>query len=538
MSLIIRKNDGSVLPLVMAVLVFVVFALGLFFLSFTRILGSHQEQKTAIESAALAAARDLGAIVIEDANFGFISLSEQPPVGKNTRCGDNYFVSVQSINSVLATIRLDMIIADQMDNDLMRNLVRADYANAMTAKDNLIAKLNQSILPGGFGTDFDGNKIEPYQDAITAYQNNAVRMNGSTSQLVPGSMKLSLGIASGLISNTKIPKPTGSGSVSQDQQDEQFYRAFVNIPYDNLNFVFTAVGVDTNLVDISKFQVADNSLPYAIPDVIKCEADQKFVYKDEHANDKTAKTHAAACAEPVGLLDPLPNPGVFELVFTPDMPPEIGKLADIFLYQGIQTSPSDRVQSPLGGDYPNTTLNDFYPRVINDNHPRFGKMVSLAFFDWLRRGREHINVASLIDTLNSPLSKSLGASVPQKHQFSVAQDGTISYVVVDDTPTTALAVSDHQYRAESGMVIFSSNKKTYDAFLRDFVYQPGRINGGIHAGEPINSPMPTIPGGGISNLLDEHAVNSIVFTTGPGGGATRPTYQTKGVAVQLRFKTR
>lgn len=526
------------LPLVISVLVFIVFAIGLFFLSFTRLLGSHEEQRTAIESAALAAAHDLGSIVIEDPNFGFLSLSDQTPTGKGTRCGDDYFVSVQSINSLLATIRLDMMIAEQMNDDLMRALAKADYANAMAAKDNLNFTLGKAVLPGGFAQDFDGNRVEPYKSAVDAYQNNSVRMNGGASQMVPGSMKLSLGVATGLLANTKAPKPLGCGSVSDDQRDGEYFRAFTNVPFNNCDFVFAAVGQDSTLVDISKFKASDSALPYAIPDIVKCEADQKFSYKDERARDQTATTHAVSCAEPVGIHDSVPNPGTFELVFTPDMPPEISKWADIFLYQGLQTSPADRLQSPSGGDYPGTNMGEFYPRVIDDNHPQFGKLVSLAFYDWVRRGREHVDITSLINTLNGPLAQKMGADVPQKHQFSVNPNGTIDYTVVADTPTTALAVSDHQYRAESGLVISSVNKKTYDAYLRDFVYQPGRIKGGKHAGEPINSPEPTVPGGGTTNALDEHATDSIVFTTGPSSGAPRPTYQSKGVAVQLRFKAR
>ncbi len=125
--------------------------------------------------------------------------------------------------------------------------------------------------------------------------------------------------------------------------------------------------------------------------------------------------------------------------------------------------------------------------------------------------------------MRSVLRKSEPECTTQKHQFSVQPDGTISYAVVADIPTTALSVSDHKYRAQSGMAIFSSNsnQKVYDAFLRDFVYQPGRINGGIHAGGPINQPLPIVAGGGMNNVfLDEHPVNTIVFSTGPAGGCS------------------
>lgn len=140
--------------------------------------------------------------------------------------------------------------------------------------------------------------------------------------------------------------------------------------------------------------------------------------------------------------------------------------------------------------------------------------------------------------LNGALNASIPANLPQKHRLQVQADGTVSYSVIPDTPSVALAVSQKQYRVESGMIIFSSNKKIYDLFMRDFVYQPGRTNGGLHAGEPIDGSGPQVAGGGTTQPLDEHQTTTAIFSTGPGGGTVRPTYQTTGVAVQVRFKAR
>ncbi len=87
--------------LVVAILAGLIVTVILFMLGYVRILGSHSEQRTAIESAALAAAKDLSRIVVEDPNFGLISLSDAAPVGTNTAAGDRYFMPVHGINTLL-----------------------------------------------------------------------------------------------------------------------------------------------------------------------------------------------------------------------------------------------------------------------------------------------------------------------------------------------------------------------------------------------------------------------------------------------------
>src|SRR5215475_8759131 len=106
----IRNNSGSMLVLVGAILLGVLLALLFFALNYVRMLGAHEEQRTAIEAAALAAARDITNIVVEDPNCGLVSLSDVAPKGNNTRAGDNYDLPIQGINTLLATVRIDAIV--------------------------------------------------------------------------------------------------------------------------------------------------------------------------------------------------------------------------------------------------------------------------------------------------------------------------------------------------------------------------------------------------------------------------------------------
>lgn len=533
-----RRAGGNVLPLIIAVLGFFVFAIACWTLSTMRLIGSHQEQMTAIEAAALAAVRDVGSVVIEDPNFGFIGVSDRAPTGTRTIAGDKYYLSVTGINTLLATIRLDMIVAEQMNNDVMRQLALRDYNNAMIAKDSLTKAVQSAIVSGGTAKDLNNNPIDAYGDAVAAYKNNVVRMNGGDGQLVAGSMKLTLGLNNSLDSTTPIPLTSSMGAPTPSQQDQGLYRAFVDIPFNGHSFVLSAGSTDASLVDSKSFSASLGSLPYAVFDVIKCEADERMMYKGQDGKDAVAIVHAKACAEPGVMVDPTPAAGALEFCFSDGMFPEVAKPGDVFLFNGLLYSPVDRTQQPTAGDFPPAALIDYTPPAIGDDHAPAGKLLAMAFYDWLRRGRAHVNVNALMTALNTKFNGTIPANLPQKHRFQVQPDGSVSYAVVPDTPTIALAVSQNQYRAESGMIVFSTNGKTYDLFLRDFCCQLGRTAGGMHAGEPIDINGPLVTGGGTTQPLDEHQLSTSMFNTGPAGGAVRPTYQKMGVAVQVRFKAR
>lgn len=94
----IRRERGSMLALSIALLLGFVLLLAFFGLRFTRMLGSHQEQKTAIEAAALAAANSISRIVVLDPVLGYVGLSDGAPRGKRTAAQDGFGLQVRGIN--------------------------------------------------------------------------------------------------------------------------------------------------------------------------------------------------------------------------------------------------------------------------------------------------------------------------------------------------------------------------------------------------------------------------------------------------------
>jgi hypothetical protein len=509
-----------------------------FFLDTSRFLGSRGEQATAIEAAALAAAKDISNIVIDDSDLGFISLSDMAPAGRNTTAGDNYYLSVRGINSVLATVRLDMIIADLLNDNTMRKCALRDYDSAMRARANLITALQNAIASGGFGHDVDGNLLSPLNDASQAYEQNAIRIARGKSKLVPGSMKLTLGYISGVTSNTQIPTPSSYSNLSATQQDNSMYKPFVDIRYDSKDFVFAATGNTVSLTDALKFQTSLPGLPYEIPSIIKCEADQQFDEIDHTGHNLRRVVHSAAAAEPACNTDTMPNAGSLLLSFPNGSVPELTTLFTVLTNTQIAKSPSDMTETVLGGDYTPNAMSGFALPVLGTQHAPFGQVMRIGLYDWIRRAGHRADISSLLTSFNTPLAMD-GSSHADVFKFGT--DGTVAVSYLAIPPTVSLPVSNKQYMGVSGCGFQSSSGALYDVFVKDYTYQAGKSAGGIHAGELLSYDPNPPPGGppppGLKQIGENPSLISS-FPTGPAGGAPRPTYLQNGTAAEIRFRMR
>ncbi|MDR3616456.1 MAG: hypothetical protein P4L53_23045 [Candidatus Obscuribacterales bacterium] len=531
-----RAQNGDALPFIAAIFLGVILSIILFSLSVIRMTGSHQEQKTAIEAASLAVAEDLSRIVILDPYFGFISLSDSPPIGTATEAQDQFYDHVRSINTILATVRLDMIIADRLNNSKMKALAQRDYAYALSANQRLSTTLQEAIKPGGSGVDIDGKVVTPYLDAITAYTSNIVRLNGPGAQLRPGSMKVTLGWMPGLNTNTPIPTPSSIASLQSGQSENGYYAPFMNISYDNCVFVFPAVGDTTSIADNAKFQTSPPATAYSILDIVQCQADELIDYKDEHGDTRQKILHIAACAEPSCLIDHCPNPGALELAFSNGMVAGISKLGDLLLNSSLQTSPCDQVLTPLAGDYPPSPLTPTVLSTMTDQHPSLGDVLSLTIYDWIRRQGCRFDVSSLMLAFNNQLGSRLPTTSPQKFLFEANAQGTIVQTASADNPTAANPVSQMQFKALSGLAMHTAPSQFFDVVVKDYCYQPGTGQGGLHAGEPFGGSTNVTSGGGSGLSIDENTTSTSLFPTGPASGAVRPTYDHQGIACEIRFK--
>lgn len=503
----LRGQRGNMIILVLAILMGILMLLLAFSLSYVRMLGSNSEQKTAIEAAALAAARDLGRIVIEDPNFGFVSISDAAPSTPNTKADDGSSLPVTSINTLLGTIRLDMIIASQLGDTTMSTLADTDYTNAMSTKDFLVASLQQAMLPGSGGSilrDVDGNSVSPYQAAVEAYQQNVVRIAGGNSRMVNGSMKLTLGcLSKPSLTATAVPTPNSLASVGGTQAMQGYYTSYTDIPFGGKSFVFAGIGKDVKLVDQNAFAVAPSGVPYSIPTIVKAEADHMVVSAGAGGANIV---HAVACAQPASVHDPRPAPGALTLSFLSGKIPEMAQPGNLITDPQL-AGDTLKVKTSIGGDSPGGgTLTPTTLPPYGGSMPASQGM-STGMYDWIRRAGTKADISATKNFMTTPFKPGITDTVGGVNVYTWNMDGTIRYVQVTNITSRNVVVSNLQGFVEGSGAFSSTNGKSYELTATDECRQPGRMRGGQHGGEPLTDVIvqaaAALPGDTIAGVKDD-----------------------------------
>jgi hypothetical protein len=323
--------------------------------------------------------------------------------------------------------------------------------------------------------------------------------------------------------------------VTADQQTQGCYLATQEIDYKGTPFVFAAQGLNATLVDGRAFQATMNNLPFATPSVIKVDADES--YSD---NNEQHIIHAMAASLAGTVVDQRPNPGSFTITFPYGAPPEITMPGDLINNSQVQTDPTDIMQTPLTGDYPQTLLSNYsmpFLTTPDPAHPPFENVFSVAFYDWIRAGGTGVNVQSLVSMLTTPFN--FGAGGPQVQTFHLTSSGAITNNVTAWSGNN-LCVSNNQYRALSGLGIVSTNGNSYDLQITDFMRVLGRTKGGAHAGNPLTNPgqIGANPAGSTyvsGSMYENTTLGYQEFQTGTG---VRPTYNQDGVGIDFTIRQR
>lgn len=531
-----RKTRASVLLLVLAVTLGIITAIVIFSISYVRLTGTQSEQKSAIEAAALSAARELSKIVVDTPQFGYIGLSDSAPNGTNTSSGDGYDNAVHSINTLMGTTLLDYLIGEDLGSayggDEIKILAQRDLDDLKIASATLMTALNGAITPTGSGLDKNGATVRPYQEALNTYNSNSIHMAG-TSSMQANSLQLSLGALTGG-APTNVRVPTGwSSSWPSTVATNQRYKSYTTITRNGVDWVFAGIGEDVKLVDLNKFQTTISGLPYQFGTIVRAQATQNV-----NDNGTIRSVMSAACAQPASVYDPLPAPGALVVSF-PDGPPvnyllfTCGqtKFADLVSGTGCLNDSDDNsdVLCANGGDYPtdggSSLINNAGAWPLNSVDPNHlaSNACKLAFYDWLRRGGTKVNVGAIKTNVflqaYGPApgmigwpSSGLGGTIPGgvAHVYRFRADGNIEYFKKTVTPLNFAVVSENQLCIESlstikngalvhivpvylgpaynGTTGFVKFKEAFDLYVRDSGRTLGRTSGGKHTGEPMLDP--------------------------------------------------
>lgn len=485
-----RRKSGNVLIMTIAVTGFLLVGIALFALGYVRTLGQFHQQTSAIEAAALAASSALSKVVYNDSNFGFVGFCDYPPNQAGTKSGDNWYLPVTSINTLTGTVRLDMIIANALNDPTMQACALRDYNNFLTAKDTFSAQMDGICDGTVIGKDIDGNIIDPQKEAQTAYENTVINMTGCPTKLVPGTLKIQLGLVRGMATVTSIPKPAKYASLAPSMVAGNFYRAYINCPINVYAFVFAAASDQTKLVDPKAWEDSADDLPYCIRSCVLASADQETA-KNQDGSGGMERIHATAAAVPGSTMDKRPAPGAFALTFTKNSPTEIGSLFSILTNPTFAGSPTDVLRTATGGDYPDNPLAKLKLDLgKNSPSPPIGQIMRLALYDWIRKAGTGIDIDSLVAAMQAPVPAD---GTAHRVLYSVDVNGQVTQSTVAVPASPSMPVAHRQLYAVSGLALQCADGTVYDIFVRDYCYKLGNTNGGIHAGEPCIMPYSPPP---------------------------------------------
>src|SRR5687767_1802291 len=107
------RDRGSVLTMVLGFVVVVAVA-AFVTLNYAQILGVQKQAQSAVAASVLQVAKDAARAVVDDSNLGRIALVDDAPTNNEPNLRP-----VIGINTLYATIRLDLIIAKAVGNNAM-----------------------------------------------------------------------------------------------------------------------------------------------------------------------------------------------------------------------------------------------------------------------------------------------------------------------------------------------------------------------------------------------------------------------------------
>ena len=413
-----RPNRGNMLVAIAAALLALLVAVIVFFFDFTRFSGSSHEHLAAAEAATLTAAQDLARIVIRDKNYGYIALAEFPPIGQKTVAPDGRPVPVTSINTILATARLDAIIADSIGNEDLRALAAADVKNAKSAAKLLndclaeAIKANESStvvtdiagdkgdpLAGPF-TDMDGNVVTPLARAKQVYLSNSVNQSNGGAPIIKD-FQLDLGwIDNGTSTVTPLPQPLELSQVPDSARSGKYYKGFVDVPVGGVDFYLAGLASQPALVDGRHFQLADG---LRVCSAVRVNASYTY---NKSADKSTAVLKSTACAIPTCGPD-TPPAGVMAIAFPDGYAPGVNQMADLLNNPDLKSSRGNVGESR--GDFPYDPGSSLQPGSIltaggPTGTPSPSQMFAHAFYAFLKSAHARPNIKSTTDAMGTAFS--------------------------------------------------------------------------------------------------------------------------------------
>jgi len=476
--------------------------------------------KCALEAASLAAARDLSRIVVDDPKWGYVSLTDQPPVGDDTRASDGYPLPVTGINTILATARLELIVAHSIGTNEAIECAMSDVRSAKAASrrlaralrnslrntrgGNAVSAYSDNIASRATGTtaspttantgltwvgdedliarDIHGKEVRPMVAAADIYRKNATDLlNGLGWELQGVSGELG-SLESEGTTNTPVPGSSieahiddslvGGGSLFSDKQ---LYPAFVNVPAFEEDFNFAGLGKQASLVETPLFEKYSSANTCS---VVRLVAQLK-------KKDGSAYIKSAACAQPAYMEDKVPA-SYMVLRFPNGLPSGVTSIRELLTSEGLAAKIP--LYTARGGDFPTDQGSALQ---ANPEKPTatVKETFTRAFFDWLRTAHAKPKVESVLTALDYPFNRQ---EVTATYLYTFNNQGQAEVYAPNNYPFTSQATYENQLYSVAFNAI-NARGVTWTLRMRDQVHRLGKLEGGKHAGQPMPSTVAVDP---------------------------------------------
>lgn len=443
-----RTQSGSTLIYGIAAFLAVAVIFGFIALNYQQLFGYHKQAQNSVDAAAIAVAKEVQKVTILDPRIGRVGVIDQyGTAGLEQR-------PILSINTVMATARLDALVAQQLNNTTMLAAATQDLDNAKAAARDLAKAIN-TFMAGGTAQDADGRTISGanlLKAAATAYNANNRRSSSGYKDLTPadfaievGDLRTALG-ASG-VTNTPCPNPESMDGLAGNQaylarvNGIRYYRAKVDIPTPVGPVMLSNLAEQVRLVDKGLFEsLATNAA--VIPAVVKISARERANAVAPQAGNglPSGIVNSVACAQMGGPRLGATS-GLLRIEFPQGMPP-IGSPApftgNAVTPLGIMNASQVTAIGQSGSSAP-WSGNGAYYSANGGAFPGSGSIsrsnymgrnadnpsVSLTFFvyDWLKNEGIKPNIESVVramrnlDMRNTPVGQTV-AVLPSSSGFA------------------------------------------------------------------------------------------------------------------------
>ncbi|QQR57089.1 MAG: hypothetical protein IPG59_19200 [Candidatus Melainabacteria bacterium] len=458
-----RSNSGAAMLMIILICVAALAVAIVTGVSLIKFTVASQRAEAACEAASLTAVKELSKIVIDDPNFGLIGLGNYAPSETGILAGDGKPLPVVSINSVMASARVAMLLSERLGSAEFRRLATHDALCAQKASANLTSELKKALSDAKDGPkDINQELLKPRAKAFSAIKDN---LKGAVGNFKIKEFDLQLGYLK-----------DGSTTVTQScKPEEGIYQAFKNYPVSGHDFIFTGVGKQSCLVDRNHFAKDDGRMPSSVVKV-------SLVLERSDEKDQAFKTVAASsCAQPYSLEDKS-KPGTMNLSLPQGLPQECYSIQNLLEDTKFGAFPITYYTS-LGGDYPLEPQARLAPNGVQENKKHISSVFAQGLYDWIRSANGKVKIDSVVNIVNSRLYSDNHDVIPgQSIAFSFNQYGEVKTKSYSAYSASNQLVHENQFYTIAWDAI-TTTTGNWTFTCRDQVRNLGLQNGGKHAGQ-------------------------------------------------------